>query len=54
MKDLNHKHILKYYGHIRMNDSIYIYLEYMSGGTIASILKQYGALEEETLKCYAK
>ena len=38
MKDLNHKHVLKYYGHIFKDDCYYIYLEYMSGGTIASVI----------------
>ena len=32
LKRLNHKHIILYLGHQRIDKNIFIYLEYMSGG----------------------
>ena len=31
---LKHKHIVNYFGHELNNDSLYIYMEYLSGGNI--------------------
>ena len=35
MKDLDHKHIVRYYGTDRNDDSFFIFMEYVPGGSIA-------------------
>ena len=35
-------------------DSIYIYMEYMCGGSLASLLQQYGPFEEKVIKKFTK
>lgn len=69
MQKLQHKHIVQYIGHENIDNSLYIYLEYMSGGNnniifpqyltlykgnITNIITKYGALPEKTVKVYAK
>jgi mitogen-activated protein kinase kinase kinase len=54
MKDLYHKNILQYYGQLRKENSFYVYLEYMSGGNIASIIQEYGPLVDETIRLYTQ
>ncbi len=51
---MRHKHIIGYLGHEKIDDSLYIYLEYMSVGNISSIIQKYGSLEETTIKIYAR
>jgi hypothetical protein len=54
LQKLKHKHIVQYLGHETFDNSLHIYLEYMSGGNITNILSKYGALPEKTVKVYAK
>lgn len=49
-EDLRHPHIVSYYGHEFSDDSLYIHMEYLSGGSLASILKEFGALTCPLLK----
>lgn len=53
MKSLNHPHIIKYIGHDIIDDFIYLYMEYMAGGSIYSVIEKYGALNEDTIRAYA-
>jgi mitogen-activated protein kinase kinase kinase len=43
MQNLYHEHIVWYYGHEKINEKLYIYLEYISGGNLSSVLNKYGA-----------
>eukprot|EP00930_Biecheleria_cincta_P093432 TRINITY_DN8379_c0_g2_i3.p1 TRINITY_DN8379_c0_g2~~TRINITY_DN8379_c0_g2_i3.p1 ORF type:complete len:780 (-),score=122.75 TRINITY_DN8379_c0_g2_i3:90-2306(-) len=52
-KDLSHPHIVQYLGHDYMSDHLYIYLEYMPGGSVAQVLSQFGPFSEELLQRYA-
>jgi len=54
VKDLKHPRIVSYLGHDYMDSCLYIYLEYMAGGSMASVLAQFGALEESLLVVYAR
>lgn len=45
-KDLQHPRIVSYLGNDYMNGRLYIYLEYMSGGSLSQVLSQFGPLEE--------
>lgn len=53
-KDLKHPHLVSYFGHDAIDGKLYIYLEYMSGGSLAYILSQYGPLEEKLVQLYSK
>jgi len=54
LKSLKHPHIVQYLGSERVAESLCVYLEYMAGGSIASILQNYGQLEERTIQVYTK
>jgi hypothetical protein len=54
LQKLKHKNIVEYIGHEQIENDLYIYLEYVSGGNIRWILTKYGALPEQTIKVYAK
>jgi len=49
-QDLRHPHIVGYLGHLRVDNALMIYLEFCAGGSIASILNEFGPLEEEMLR----
>lgn len=51
---LEHKNIVSYLGAKQEDDEIYIYMEYMPGGSISSMLKQYGSFEESVIKKFTK
>jgi mitogen-activated protein kinase kinase kinase len=46
MKRLRHKHIVQYLGTARDTHALFIFMEYVPGGSIASMLGQYGAFGE--------
>ena len=54
MKDLKHPRVVTYFGHDYVGDCLYIYMEYMAGGSLASALKQFGCFEESLALSYAK
>lgn len=54
MKDLKHPRVVTYFGHDYVGDCLYIYMEYMAGGSLASALKQFGCFEESLVLSYAK
>jgi len=49
-EDLRHPHIVSYLGHEFSDDCLYIHMEYLSGGSMASVLKEFGALTCPLLK----
>ena len=51
MKNLDHPNIVKYFFTERSGDSVNIFMEYVPGGSIADLLKQFGALCTGTV-CY--
>jgi hypothetical protein len=52
-KDLNHPCIVAYLGHdYTMEGRLYIFLEYMPGGSIAQVLSQFGPLDESLISRY--
>lgn len=40
--------------HLQVDDKLYIYLEYVSGGSIYKILQEYGQLGELAIQSYTK
>lgn len=54
MKDLDHPHIVRYIGTDRTPRFFYILMEYVPGGTIASMLSQFGILNEDLIRLYIR
>lgn len=50
MWNLNHVNIVRYLGTTRSDKRLFILLEYVPGGSIASMLKQFGAFTESLIK----
>lgn len=49
LKRLSHKNIVSYIGSKKLEGSVYIYMEYMPGGSISEMLKKYGGFDEEVI-----
>ncbi|KAL8207816.1 hypothetical protein R6Q57_007228 [Mikania cordata] len=49
---LRHPNIVQYYGSETVDDKLYIYLEYVSGGSIHKVLQEYGQLGEIAIRSY--
>lgn len=50
MWELDHEHIVRYLGTTKTDRYLYIILEFVTGGSIASMLKQYGSFTENLIK----
>jgi len=48
-KHLRHRHIVACLGHEFVNERLYIYLEYVPGGSLRSMVNEFGPLEEPLL-----
>ncbi|GMP70291.1 hypothetical protein CsSME_00029204 [Camellia sinensis var. sinensis] len=51
---LRHPNIVQYYGSESVGDKLYIYLEYVSGGSIYKLLQDYGQFGELAIRSYTK
>ncbi|KGN50305.1 mitogen-activated protein kinase kinase kinase YODA [Cucumis sativus] len=51
---LRHPNIVQYYGSETVGDRFYIYLEYVSGGSIYKLLQEYGQLGDSALRSYTQ
>uniref|UniRef100_K3WXL8 Protein kinase domain-containing protein n=1 Tax=Globisporangium ultimum (strain ATCC 200006 / CBS 805.95 / DAOM BR144) TaxID=431595 RepID=K3WXL8_GLOUD len=54
MHKLSHKHIVRYKGSHRADTFFYIFMEYVPGGSIASMLKQFDAFSEDLIKIFTR
>uniref|UniRef100_A0A7S2LZJ5 Protein kinase domain-containing protein n=1 Tax=Zooxanthella nutricula TaxID=1333877 RepID=A0A7S2LZJ5_9DINO len=53
-KGLRHPNIISYLGHDYQDNTLYIYLEYAPGGSIATILSEFGAMGDPLLQTATK
>lgn len=53
-KDLKHDRIVSYLGHDTIETRLYIYLEYMPGGSLTQVLSQFGPFEESLIATYTR
>ncbi len=54
MKLLQHENIVKYLGTETTDDRLNIFLEYVSGGSIAQLISNFGALDEPVVRKYTR
>ena len=54
MSELHHPNIVTYYGSEQEKDFLKIYMEFVEGGSIASLLKTYGPFQEQVAAKYTK
>lgn len=54
LSGLSHKNIVQYYGSEMVDDKLYIYLEYVSGGSIHKLLQEYGQFGEPIIRSYTR
>lgn len=54
MRNLSHKHIVRYKGSHRTDKYFYIFMEYVPGGSIASMLKQFDAFSEDLIRIFTR
>lgn len=54
LQNLTHKNIVKYLGYSKTRENLNIFLEYVAGGSLASIISKYGCLTESVLKNYTR
>eukprot|EP00668_Euglena_longa_P043497 GGOE01057902.1.p1 GENE.GGOE01057902.1~~GGOE01057902.1.p1 ORF type:complete len:449 (-),score=131.26 GGOE01057902.1:166-1512(-) len=52
MKKLNHPNIVRYLGAHREGHTLQIFMEFVPGGSLASLVKKFGQLLEDTAKTY--
>lgn len=52
LKNLKHENIVRYLGTERTGDALHIFLEYVPGGSIASLLTRFGAFPEAVIRVY--
>jgi len=53
MQELQHPNIVRYLGHDFMDNSLYMYLEHMPGGSLTQALQQFGPFEESLMADYS-
>lgn len=53
-KEVQHPRIVNYLGHDYLDGCLFIYLEFMHGGSMAQVLKTFGALDEGTIAVYTR
>jgi serine/threonine protein kinase len=51
---LDHPNVIKFLGWESLEENLFLYLEYISGGSIKSILEKYGPLNENLIKIFSK
>ncbi|KAJ4759345.1 mitogen-activated protein kinase kinase kinase 3 [Rhynchospora pubera] len=54
LSKLRHPNIVQYYGSETVEDKLYIYLEYVSGGSIHKLLREYGQFGEPAIRSYTQ
>eukprot|EP01130_Rhizamoeba_saxonica_P015194 TRINITY_DN6774_c0_g1_i3.p1 TRINITY_DN6774_c0_g1~~TRINITY_DN6774_c0_g1_i3.p1 ORF type:complete len:439 (-),score=98.31 TRINITY_DN6774_c0_g1_i3:259-1575(-) len=52
LRELSHKNIVSYLGSSIENNSFNIFLEYINGGSIASLIQRFGRIHENLVKIY--
>lgn len=51
---VRHAQIVSYLGHDYFDGNLYVYLEHMAGGSLESVLSQFGPLDESLIRVYTR
>ena len=54
LRSLHHENIVRYLGTERTGDTLSIFLEYVPGGSVRSLLERFGCFEEAVIRIYAR
>lgn len=54
LQNLSHPNIVRYLGTARENDALNIFLEFVPGGSIASLLGKFGSFPEPVIRMYSR
>ncbi|XP_011022952.1 PREDICTED: mitogen-activated protein kinase kinase kinase YODA-like [Populus euphratica] len=54
LSQLSHSNIVRYYGSELSEETLSVYLEYVSGGSIHKLLQEYGAFTEPVIQNYTR
>ncbi|XP_021728051.1 mitogen-activated protein kinase kinase kinase 3-like [Chenopodium quinoa] len=54
LSQLSHPNIVRYYGSDLAGDTLSVYLEYVSGGSIHKLLQEYGPFKEPVIQNYTR
>ncbi|CAD6244144.1 unnamed protein product [Miscanthus lutarioriparius] len=54
LRQLSHQNIVQYYGSELTDEALSIYLEYVSGGSIHKLLRDYGPFREPVIRNYTR
>jgi len=54
LSQLQHPNIVSYRGHDELGSCLYVYLEYMPGGSVAQVLAQFGPFEEPLVRSHSR
>ncbi|KAL5213537.1 hypothetical protein ABZP36_024384 [Zizania latifolia] len=54
LRQLSHQNIVQYYGSELTDEALSIYLEYVSGGSIHKLLREYGPFKEPVIRNYTR
>ncbi|XVF58781.1 hypothetical protein PTKIN_Ptkin07bG0094200 [Pterospermum kingtungense] len=54
LSQLSHSNIVRYYGSELGEETLSVYLEYVSGGSIHKLLQEYGAFKEPVIQNYTR
>lgn len=54
LKELHHENIVTYYGSSQEGGNLNIFLEYVPGGSVSSMLNNYGPFEEPLIKSFTR
>ena len=52
-RDLHHENIVRYVGTEMVGDVVYIFTDWVSGGSLRDILKKFNRMAEPLVRCYA-
>ena len=54
LKELNHKNIVRYIGSSQTKETLNIFLEFVAGGSISSLIARYGKFNETLIRVYTR